>query len=882
MKIGSKLNIDTIHDFICSLFGDAGLKYEKRKPQTNFFSIADFLPYRFYDEESEIFINEESVGFILQIGSLFGANEKDMEVISNLLRDSIPEGGTLQVMNYASPRIGDILERYNESRKNEKEEIRVLTRKRTDFVAKGNWDDYSGNNGNYRIRNFKTFLIFSLKLKNADEDFITKLSNLKSGNENLVKIKISEALTVRKNFISLLHGIGLGGVNMKIDDFISFVDEILNANSQNLMESRKSYNKFDFISNQVTDMENKIEVAEECIHLYSDNKQKHVIAKPFSFKQYPQFFSQNNAINLIGDYYNELSQIPCAFIQTICVFFPFKGEETKAKIKLKSIKLQKNKENPLLRFFPQVAEESNEYNFISKKLDDGEKLVEIYSGVLLISRPEHIEMAERSLISIYTRSGFTLVVDKYLILQSFLSFLPFMLGDGLFDDLKIAKRTERVLSWNVANLMPIQGELKGNPDPCMLLFGRRGQVYNFHPFKSPAGGNFNTCIVGKSGSGKSFFMQDYMMSMAGIGGRMIIIDDGQSFQKTCMYLGGKYIEFTEGNAICLNPFTLLKKEEEMKVSKEVEDIESEGRTSFYDEVINFIIKMIRTMIAREDELCSKVEGEIISAAVKEAVRREGYKGTLRTVSEILMEQYEDRTSERPVSVTDLMYTIALRMQSFTDAKGEFSRYFIGEGNIEIDNNCVVFELSHIKDKPELQRIITLFASFLGFKEMYLGDRGQIKSFVVDEAWALLAGKEMAEFMEAMARRARKYNGQLVIATQSVEDFYKSPATTAILQNSDYLCILSQKAESITALEKSGKVGDMSPHFKNTLLSIKTQRGQYSEVVIYAHGSYNIVRLIVDKFSAKLYSSDAKDFKTVETLMLKGHSLIESLEMVSNG
>jgi DNA/RNA endonuclease YhcR with UshA esterase domain len=31
---------------------------------------------------------------------------------------------------------------------------------------------------------------------------------------------------------------------------------------------------------------------------------------------------------------------------------------------------------------------------------------------------------------------------------------------------------------------------------------------------------------------------------------------------------------------------------------------------------------------------------------------------------------------------------------------------------------------------------------------------------------------MAEFMEGLARRARKYNGQLVIATQSIEDFYK--------------------------------------------------------------------------------------------------------------
>jgi conjugal transfer ATP-binding protein TraC len=800
----------------------------------------------------------------LQIGNLFGADKKDMEVISNLLRDNIQEGGYLQIINYGSPRIGNILDNCLQSRLPHLEAIRFLTQKRIEFIKKGNWQDYSGGNGNYRIRNFKTYLIFSIKKKGKV-----------NGSEKI----LNELILARKNFISLLNGIGFGAKIIDIKGFLGFIDEIINANCSDSFESEKIYNKYEILSNQVVDVENKIDIEDDKIHLFSNKAEKHIIAKSFSIKQYPQFFSQANGINLIGDYYNDLAQIPCAFLQTICVFFPYNTEDTKAKIKLKSIQLQKNKENALLRFFPSIAEEANEYNFISKKLDEGQRLVEIYSGVLILAKPEEIDNASRNLMDIYTRSGFTLVVDKYLSLQSFLSFLPFTLGDGLFEDLKITKRTERVLSWNVANLMPLQGEMKGNLEPCMLLFGRRGQIFNFHPFKALQGGNFNTCIVGKSGSGKSFFMQDYMMSISGIGGRMIIIDDGQSFQKTCMYLNGKYIEFTEGNTICLNPFTLLKKEEELKVLKDNSDEDVE-RVSFYDEVVNFIIKMIRTMICREDEVCSKIEAEIIAEAVKNTIKKFGYKGNLKLVSQVLIDDYNNKHNlDRPDEVSNLMYTIALRMKSFTE--GEFSKYFIGEANLEIDNDCVVFELSHIKDKPELQRIITLYASFLGFKEMYLGSRAQIKSFVVDEAWALLAGKEMAEFMEAMARRARKYNGQLVIATQSVEDFYKSPATTAILQNSDYLCILSQKPESIAILEESKKVGNMSAHLKETLLSVKTKKGEYSEVVIYAHGNYNVVRLIVDPFSAKLYSSDAKDFKMVDDLMKKGYSLPESLDMIVN-
>jgi conjugal transfer ATP-binding protein TraC len=873
--------INDLHQLFGKFFGDINLMHKKENPEINFASMADYLPYKFYDKIENIFINDESAGFILQIGNLFGANQKDLEVISNLLRDNIPNGAYLQIMNYASPRIGDILENYNSSRAKAHETIKFLMQKRVDFVKNGNWADYSNENSNYRIRNFKTFLIFSLPFKNKSSDIIDKIIEIKTRNEKLkIDGKIKELVQIRKNFNSLLNGIGLGGRDLSINEFMGFIDEILNANAEDLLESKPKYNEFEIIANQVIDIENKIEVKEDSVHLFSDNPQKHIIAKAFSFKQYPYVFSQNDAINLIGDYENDIAQISCAFIQTMCVFFPFKAEETKAKIKLKSIKLQKNKENTLFRFFSSISEESNEYNFITKKLDEGQRLVEIYSGVLLLAKPENIENASRNLIDIYSRSGFNLIVDKYFALQSYLTFFPFMLGDGLFDDLKSTKRTEKVLSWNVANLMPLQGEMKGNVEPCMLLFGRRGQIYNFHPFKSPAGGNFNTCIVGKSGSGKSFFMQDYMTGIRGIGGKMIVIDDGQSFQKLCLLLGGKYIEFTEGNKICLNPFTLLKKEEDLKkILKDASDDDVPDRVNFYDEVVNFIIKIIRTIICREDEICSKIESEIISEAVKEVAKKFGYKGDLKCVYNILIDWYKDKNPDKPIEITDLMFKIALRMKSFTE--GDFSKYFIGEANIEIDNDCVVFELSHIKDKPELQRIITLFASFLGFKEMYLGDRGQIKSFVVDEAWALLSGKEMSEFMEGMARRARKYNGQLVIATQSIEDFYKSPATTAILQNSDYLCILSQKAESITTLEKSGKVGDMSAHLKNTLLSLRTQKGKYSEVVIYAHGSYHVARLIVDPFSAKLYSSDAKDFKQVQDLMKKGYSVSESLDIIIN-
>lgn len=921
------------HKTISEVFGDESLLSNSKRLETNTNSIADYLPYKFYDSVNQIFINESTIGFILETGSLFGANPKDIQTISNLLRDNIEEGTTVQILNYASPRTGNLLEHYKDFRSNAKLQIKTSIDKRVNFLSKSNLHDFSNSNSAFRTRNFRIFFIVSVPTSASSttnnilntiqtvQDFIASFKNNNNsnkqnnqdnkdgqdnhGNSNESKSNTStntphpkqlnetiESLKrTRQNFTSLLETIGFGSHIIQAEELIRFLDEILNANSTDSFESSKTYNPIELLNKQIINHENDIEVNEDSITLHASNSTKKAVAKCFSIKEYPESFSQDKAINLIGDYESDLGQIPCPFLQTIIIYFPYHSDKQKDKIRTLNIKLQKNKENPFYRFFPEVSEKAEEYAFVRKQMEAGQKLVDIWNQVMLIGSQDIIDTASRNLLSLYGRSGFTICIDKYFSLQSFLGFLPFTASEGLFQDLKAAKRTDKVLSWTCANIAPLQGEPKGHTNkPCMLLFGRRGQVHFFHPFLAPSGGNFNTCIVGKSGSGKSFFMQDYMESLAGLGARMIVVDDGQSFQRMCLNLKGKYIEFAEGNNICLNPFTLLGAKKELLLTKKAEDDtedfsdnnDNQAKHTFYDEIVHFIKQLIKSIITEEDALCSKEESELIGSAVEEAIKRKRDKATLLTVSEILLEEYNNTTKRatRPQSITDLHYNISLKMNAFTI--GEYSKYFNGKANIEIDTDCVVFELSHIKNKPDLQKVVTLYASFLGFKEMYLGNKNIIKSFVVDEAWALLAGKEMSKFMEEMARRARKYNGQLVIATQNIDDFYKSAATTAILQNSDYLCILAQKPESITALEKSGKIGDMSPHLKNTLLSVKTKKGQYSEVLIYAHGSYFVARLIVDPFSAKLYSSDAKEFKQIEELMQSGLSLTEALEITSNG
>ncbi len=97
-------------------------------------------------------------------------------------------------------------------------------------------------------------------------------------------------------------------------------------------------------------------------------------------------------------------------------------------------------------------------------------------------------------------------------------------------------------------LLPIIGEWKGDlSSPGMLLTGRRGQIMYWSPFGSALIGsnlystaaapneNFNLCIAGVPGSGKSVFMQELMLSILGVGGKVFVLDYGRSFKRTCCY-----------------------------------------------------------------------------------------------------------------------------------------------------------------------------------------------------------------------------------------------------------------------------------------------------------------------------------------------------------
>jgi conjugal transfer ATP-binding protein TraC len=153
------------------------------------------------------------------------------------------------------------------------------------------------------------------------------------------------------------------------------------------------------------------------------------------------------------------------------------------------------------------------------------------------------------------------------------------------------------------------------------------------------------------------------------------------------------------------------------------------------------------------------------------------------------------------------------------------------------------------------------------------------SLIIDEAWRLLKHDAIKNFIEGIARRARKYNGNLVVATQSISDFEenKSASAAAVLSQSDFRILLSAEGKDEKILKEHL---DMEPGEVEIAKNLRGEKGLYSEFIIrHSSSAWLIGRLILDPFSAKLYSSKAEDVIAIKHLQNLGSTLEEAIEQL---
>lgn len=799
------------------------------------YRLHDLLPYRGFDPKTKLFHNEASVGFVIECHPMVGCSEEMQREISGIFQHTLPEGSNIQFLLWADPRIRDILEQWVEPRRRQGELFAKLAAKRAQYIDSLVFDSTSST----PVRNFRCLVAYSQKGDLGNPLDLEKIINL------------------REQVLTSLKTLGVPVVLLEAEGLLNFLDGIVNFNSDT-KPSNLPWNPHVPLNEQIPCPGNSLHVSNEGLsipdmrgHSSSGNNQKGGYSlKAYSVRREPDQWSLHAMGELIGDDFRDLMRVRCPFLLHYGVHIS-RQEATKARIQSRESWVETQARSKIGKKIPILVSQHKELDFVRHQLSRGERFVQTNFSVVLFSRSEEIHRHDQVLNTLFRSKRWQLAEEKYLHLPIFLSCLPMCWGEGFPQELGYQQRLKTTLSTESANLLPIQGEWKGTSSPGMLFVGRKGQLFTWSPFDNNAG-NYNVCVVGRSGAGKSVFMQELMTSTLGQGGQVFVLDVGRSFEKTVKLLGGEYIEFKPQSDICINPFSSIPTDDVQVTADALA-----------------MLKPIVSLMAAPREGTGDLENAHIEQAIQQAWEAKKTKATMTDVADVLS-NHDDLTAKN----------LGQKLFPYT-RQGTYGRFFNGASTVNLSSKMVVVELEELKERKDLQSVVVQMVILQITNKLYLGDRKTLSSLVLDEAWDMLRGKQSGEFIETAARRLRKYRGSLVVGTQSVNDFYATPGAQAAFDNSDWMCLLSQKKESIEQLKQTSRIS-MDPSMESMLTSVQTRQGEYAEVMIYGPHGYAVGRFLPDPYSLVLYSTKPEEFAAVQDQIAKGLSMSEAIEVVASG
>ena len=360
--------------------------------------------------------------------------------------------------------------------------------------------------------------------------------------------------------------------------------------------------------------------------------------------------------------------------------------------------------------------------------------------------------------------------------------------------------------------------------------------------------NYNMVIFGKSGSGKSVTIKTIMARSAVLMGiESLVLDAEGEYVVVAESLCGYNVTISPTSDKIINIFDVepeIVKDEitgkeryVVNIENKVEDVTQAlltmARGSTRSTEVNELTKqIIGEMVAEEyaalginssvDSLFDDEQTTTIMDDEDGELNQEAGLGRKRKLMPTIGSWYErllKKAKENDNADYQYHYSYLTKvMKQYCRKYDGQMAYFDGQSTFDLSDGSLFIniDISQLEEKfarPLAQQVLLswVWEKYVKKNSENKG-KARKKRVLVDEAWMLLDYPEAVQFLNTMARRARKRNVSLAVVSQKFQDFYEKKEAQAVLTSSEIKLFLAQDKSEIGYLREVFKLSEGETDF----------------------------------------------------------------------
>lgn len=332
-----------------------------------------------------------------------------------------------------------------------------------------------------------------------------------------------------------------------------------------------------------------------------------------------------------------------------------------------------------------------------------------------------------------------------------------------------------------------------------MYYGINAVSHNLLLFNRLNSKNQNGLILGQPGSGKSFSCKRELVNVfLTTQDDIYVIDPESEYTYLAKKLGGSVIHLEAGSHVYINPFDMDIRYGDQEGNSNADPVKMKS---------DYICMLCETAMGGRYEI-TNIQRSIIDRVVIEL-----YKPYMRHMRDI---NDPNITCDKTASPTmDSFYellmsqpepeaqNIALALEIY--CRGSFDA-FAHRTNVDIDNRLVIYDIKNIGNGMK-EMGLQVCLNHIWNKIIENQRLGKRTWFYIDEFHILTKTRSSSDFLMQIFKRARKWGGIPTAITQNVEDLLNNESSRAIINNCEFILMLSQSPIDRAALAEMYNISD---------------------------------------------------------------------------